>query len=42
MHVHELWIEEFKNLRDIEVDFDKESPYTVLVGGKRVLESRTS
>lgn len=32
MHVHELWIEEFKNLRDVGVEFDKESPYTVLVG----------
>jgi predicted ATPase len=32
MRLDELWIEEFKNLRDIRVDFDESSPYTVLVG----------
>ena len=32
MRIDELWIEAFKNLRDIRVRFDRESPYTVLVG----------
>ncbi|MDP2897331.1 MAG: AAA family ATPase [bacterium] len=32
MRLDELWIDEFKNLRNITVDFDEESPYTVLVG----------
>ncbi len=32
MRIDELWVEAFKNLRDIRVLFDRESPYTVLVG----------
>ena len=32
MRIDELWIEAFKNLQDIRVNFDRESPYTVLVG----------
>ena len=32
MRIDELWVEAFKNLRDIRVHFDRESPYTVLVG----------
>ena len=32
MRIDELWIEAFKNLRDLRVQFDQESPYTVLVG----------
>src|ERR1035441_4741473 len=32
MRLDELWVEDFKNLHDITVDFDEESPYTVLVG----------
>ena len=32
MRIEELWVEAFKNLRDIRVHFDRESPYTVLVG----------
>jgi predicted ATPase len=32
MRLDELWIEDYKNLRDLYVDFDEESPYTVLVG----------
>ena len=32
MRLDELRIEEFKNLRDLYVDFDEHSPYTVLVG----------
>jgi len=32
MRLDELWIEEFKNLRDLYIDFDETSPYTVLVG----------
>lgn len=31
MRLSEVWIEEFKNLRDLRIKFD-ESPYTVLVG----------
>lgn len=32
MRIDELRVEAFKNLRDIRVHFDHESPYTVLVG----------
>ena len=32
MRIDQLWVEAFKNLRDIKVRFDRESPYTVLVG----------
>lgn len=32
MRLDELRIDEFKNLRDLHVDFDEDSPYTVLVG----------
>ena len=32
MRIDELWVKAFKNLRDIRVHFDRESPYTVLVG----------
>lgn len=32
MRLDELWIENFKNLRDIKIDFDEQSPYTVLIG----------
>ena len=32
MRLDELTIGEFKNLRDLRVDFDEGSPYTVLVG----------
>lgn len=32
MRLDELWIGEFKNLRQFHVDFDESSPYTVLVG----------
>ena len=32
MRIEELWVEAFKNLRDIRVHFDRESSYTVLVG----------
>jgi recombinational DNA repair ATPase RecF len=32
MRLNEVWIEEFKNLRNLTVNFDAESPYTVLVG----------
>ena len=32
MRIDELWVEAFKNLRDLRVQFDRESPYTVLVG----------
>lgn len=32
MRLDELWIEDFKNLRNLYVDFDEDSPYTVLVG----------
>lgn len=32
MRLLELKIEEFKNLRDLNVSFDRDSPYTVLVG----------
>lgn len=32
MRLHRLTIAEFKNLRDITIDFDETSPYTVLVG----------
>ena len=33
MRIEELYIKQFKNLRDLRVNFDKGSPYTVLVGG---------
>lgn len=32
MRLDEVTIDEFKNLRDLHVDFDEGSPYTVLVG----------
>src|SRR3954453_17111614 len=32
MRLDEIYIGHFKNLRDLRVDFDEESPYTVLVG----------
>lgn len=32
MRIDQVTIGEFKNLRDLHVDFDEESPYTVLVG----------
>ena len=32
MRIDELWVEAFRNLRDVRVQFDRESPYTVLVG----------
>ncbi|MFG3553375.1 AAA family ATPase [Micromonospora sp. NPDC047557] len=32
MRLRELWIEHFKNLRDLRIDFQEDSPYTVLVG----------
>lgn len=32
MRLDEVWIGEFKNLRDLHVNFDESSPYTVLVG----------
>lgn len=32
MRIREVWIDTFKNLRDIRVRFDRDSPYTVLVG----------
>ncbi|HEU0249094.1 MAG TPA: AAA family ATPase [Solirubrobacteraceae bacterium] len=32
MRLDELYIGEFKNLRDLHIDFDESSPYTVLVG----------
>lgn len=32
MRLDELYIEEFKNLRDLYIDFDQREPYTVLVG----------
>lgn len=32
MRLDEVWIGDFKNLRDLHVDFDESSPYTVLVG----------
>lgn len=32
MRIKKLYIKEFKNLKDFEVDFDTQSPYTVLVG----------
>jgi energy-coupling factor transporter ATP-binding protein EcfA2 len=32
MRLYEVTIGEFKNLRDLRVDFDEGSPYTVLVG----------
>src|SRR5437867_6087691 len=32
MRLAELWVDQFKNLRDLRVRFDQESPYTVLVG----------
>jgi len=33
MRLDQLRIGEFKNLRDVYVDFDEKSPYTVLIGG---------
>src|SRR6187551_2097264 len=32
MRLRDLWIGDFKNLRDVHIDFNEESPYTVLVG----------
>ena len=32
MRLDSIWIEEFKNLRQVRLDFDEQSPYTVLVG----------
>ena len=32
MRIEEVWIDAFKNLRNVRVRFDSESPYTVLVG----------
>lgn len=32
MRLDEIKIEEYKNLRDLHIDFDEESPYTVFVG----------
>jgi predicted ATPase len=32
MRLNEVYIRNFKNLQDLRVDFDEESPYTVLVG----------
>ncbi len=32
MRLKHLWIKEFKNLKDFEITFDQDSPYTVLVG----------
>jgi energy-coupling factor transporter ATP-binding protein EcfA2 len=32
MRLDELWLEEYKNLHNLYVDFDEESAYTVLVG----------
>src|SRR3954453_6505620 len=32
MRLDEIYIGHFKNLRDLRVDFDEDSPYTVLVG----------
>ena len=32
MRINEITIEEFKNLRDLHINFDYDSPYTVLVG----------
>jgi predicted ATPase len=32
VRIEELWIDEFKNLRNVRVQFDVTSPYTVLVG----------
>ena len=32
MRLHKLWVGNFKNLRDVTIDFDNESPTTVLVG----------
>ena len=34
MRLDEVTISEFKNLRDLYVDFDEGSSYTVLVGEK--------
>ncbi len=33
MRLDKLRIGQFKNLRDVHIDFDETSPYTVLVGG---------
>ncbi len=32
MRLHHLKIDQFKNLKNFEIHFDKESPYTILVG----------
>ncbi len=32
MRIERLYIKEFKNLKNFEIDFDKKSPYTMLVG----------
>ena len=32
MRINEIFIERFKNLREFRIDFDQDSPYTVLVG----------
>lgn len=32
MRLHKLYIRSFKNLRDLNIDFDEASPFTVLVG----------
>src|SRR4051794_32913168 len=32
MRLDDVYIGKFKNLRDLHIDFDEESPYTVLVG----------
>jgi predicted ATPase len=32
VRLRNLWIEKFKNLKDLRIDFDETSPYTVLVG----------
>jgi predicted ATPase len=32
MKLYSVYLEEFKNLRQFEIDFDKDSPFTILVG----------
>ncbi len=32
MKLDKLWIEDFKNLKDVEVDFDEEQLVTVVIG----------
>ena len=32
MRLDKLWIDNFKNLKDVNVDFDQESFVTVLIG----------